>query len=206
MSYGIEPILCTTLESSDDILVEIAKKKGVKFFRGSTKNKLKRWVDCATHFNIDLFHTVDADDPFFDGNEIHDSLNLLKDGAYDMICPTASSSNGGASVGYSLTTKIAKNVSDGIPEDADTEMMWFYMEKHPNIKFVSLPDKNPLPFQVRLTLDYEEDYWLLDSVRRILGENTSREKINQLFISNPDLYKINWFRNQDWSSGQLAKK
>jgi spore coat polysaccharide biosynthesis protein SpsF (cytidylyltransferase family) len=59
---------------------------------------------------------------------------------------------------------------------------------------------------MRLTLDYEEDYWMLESVRRMLGNLTSRDKVDQLFLSNPDMYKINWFRNEEWQLAQVNKK
>lgn len=204
-SYGIEPILCTSIDKSDDILEQIASNEGVRCFRGSLVNKLKRWSDCATFFDIEHFHTVDADDPFFDGEEIGRSMQLLKDGNYDMVCPTDSSSAGGASVGYSLTAEIVKRVSSSIPIEADTEMMWYYLEKTTNLKKIILPEETNLPFRVRLTLDYEEDYWLLVSVVRIIGVQASRAEVNRLFLSNPDLFKINWFRNQEWKKAQLAK-
>ena len=59
--------MCTSTDSSDDLIEKLAKKEGVKCFRGSLVNKLKRWADCANHFKINAFHTIDADDPFFDG-------------------------------------------------------------------------------------------------------------------------------------------
>ena len=59
--------------------------------------------------------------------------------------------------------------------------------------------------KVRLTLDYEEDYWLLQTVRRILGSLTSRQEVDELFIRNPDLYQINWFRNEEWKQKQIEK-
>ena len=59
---------------------------------------------------------------------------------------------------------------------------------------------------VRLTLDYQEDYWLLASIARILGNNASREDVNQLFVNNPDLTKVNFFRNEQWRDLQLSKK
>ena len=65
ISYGIEPIICTSTDKSDDILEEISKELGVKCFRGSLVNKLKRWLDCAEHFEVNSFHTIDADDPLF---------------------------------------------------------------------------------------------------------------------------------------------
>jgi spore coat polysaccharide biosynthesis protein SpsF len=206
ISYGIEPIVCTSTAQEDDIIEEIASKEKVRCFRGSLDNKLQRWLDCAIHFNIDAFHTIDADDPFFDGDEMKSSMKILQEDGLDMVCPTESSSAGGASVGYSLTTDIVKRVCKGLDKDTDTEMMWYYMEKVSDLKTKILPETRENISNMRLTLDYEEDYWLLDSVRRMLGNLTDRGKVDRLFLSNPDIYKINWFRNEEWKSKQLSKK
>lgn len=206
IAFGIDPIVCTSTDPSDDVIERIATEEGIKCFRGSLQNKLKRWSDCAEYFGLNAFHTVDADDPFFDGDEIRRSMRLLAEGGYDMVCPTESSSAGGASVGYSLTAKIVKRASDAIPVNTDTEMMWYFIEKMPNLQMQVLPEDHPLSFRVRLTLDYEEDYWLLESVRRIVGNLAPRHAVNQLFLSNPDFHKINWFRNEAWKAGQLSKK
>jgi len=206
VSYDINPIVCTSASKEDDVIEEIANKEGVRCYRGSLDNKLQRWLDCAMHFNIDTFHTIDADDPFFDGDEMKDSMKILQEDDLDMVCPTKSSSSGGASVGYSLTTDIVKRACNGLDKDADTEMMWYYMEKIRDLKIKILPETRKNISKMRLTLDYEEDYWMLESVRRILGNLASRDKVDQLFFSNPDLYKINWFRNKEWKSAQINKK
>jgi spore coat polysaccharide biosynthesis protein SpsF (cytidylyltransferase family) len=206
VSYDIDPIVCTSISKEDDIIEEIANKEGVKCYRGPLDNKLQRWLDCAMHFNIDTFHTIDADDPFFDGNEMKSSMRMLQEEKLDMVEPTESSATGGASVGYSLTTDIVKRVCRGLDKDTDTEMMWYYIEKVSNLKTKILPETRKNITKMRLTLDYEEDYWLLDSVRRILGNLTSRDEVGQLFLSNPDMYKINWFRNEEWQSAQVSKK
>ena len=75
--YNIDPIICTSTDPSDDLIEKLAIKEKVKFFRGSLNNKLQRWADCAKHFNLDAFHSVDADDPFFDGNEMRRSYEML---------------------------------------------------------------------------------------------------------------------------------
>jgi len=204
--YDLDPIVCTTTETSDDAIVELAKRCNVKFFRGSTANKLLRWSQCCEHFDLESFHSVDADDLFFDGDEIKNSMKMLQEEGFDMVCPTESSSAGSASVGYSLTTDIVKRVCKGLDKDTDTEMMWYYMEKIPDLKTKILPETRKNISNMRLTLDYEEDYWLLESVRRMVGNLASRGKVDQLFLSNPDLYKINWFRNDEWKVGQLSKK
>ena len=206
ISYGIEPIICTSTDKSDDILEEISKELGVKCFRGSLVNKLKRWLDCAERFNVNSFHTIDADDPLFDGKEMIASLDLLRSKDCDVVCPTESSSAGGASVGYSLTTAIIKKALENLDPDTDTEMMWYYLEKVSQVKMEILPEASNANIKVRLTLDYEEDYWLLVSIIRILGSNPDRNKVRQLFLNNPDLTKINLFRNDEWKKAQLSKQ
>ena len=206
ISYGIEPIICTSTVSSDDVLEEIANELNVRCFRGSMKNKLKRWFDCAEKFNIDSFHTIDADDPFFDGFEMIESLHLRQLGNYDVVCPTESSSNGGASVGYSLTRDVVKKSLSGLRDNDDTEMMWYYLEKVKNIRMKVLPESSNDNFNIRLTLDYEEDYWLLASIARLLGNAASRTEIKQLFTNNPDMAKLNLFRNDEWKAAQISKK
>ena len=111
-NYIIEPILCTSTDKSDDVLEEIAKDKKIRYFRGSLLNKIKRWSDCAKYFNLKIFHTVDADDPFFDGEEMRKSINYLISTNSDIITPTVSSANGGASVGYSIKANILSKLSN----------------------------------------------------------------------------------------------
>lgn len=208
MFFNIDPIICTSTDPSDDILAEIANKNQVKLFRGSLNNKLKRWMDCANYYNLNTFHTVDADDPFFDGKEMEESMNILELEKLDFVAPSKYSSSGGATVGYSIKASIIKDALVGIEEDADTEMMWYLLENLPNIKTTVLRDPNYLVSkmpQYRLTLDFEEDYWLLNSIARILGNNIESEKVYDLLIRNPEFYLINQFRNFEWKQAQIEK-
>lgn len=204
--YGIDPIVCTSIDPSDDAIETLAKKEGVKIFRGSLINKLQRWADCAKHFELTAFHTVDADDPFFDGKEMDRSFKLLIKENLDVVCPTKESAAGDASVGYSIKTETIMKACLGLEKDSDTEMMWFYLDKIKGLKKIDLSSNSNSKLKLRLTLDYQEDYWLLESVRKIIGNFSCREELNHLFENNPDLYRINYFRNQEWKSAQEAKK
>ena len=53
--YKDNLILCTTNLPSDDVLVDLAKEKSIKIFRGSSEDKLKRWDDCCDEFEIDFY-------------------------------------------------------------------------------------------------------------------------------------------------------
>lgn len=204
--FGIDPIVCTTVHPSDNVLERIATSENVKCFRGSSSNKLKRWADCAEHFDLRAFHTVDADDLFFDGHEMRRSFELLMEGPWDVVCPTLSSSSGGGSVGYSLSAAVVRRACNGLDDNSDTEMMWFHLEKILGLRMVVLPEDNAPPAPLRLTLDYQEDYWLLESVRRMIGNLAPRITVANLFRRNPELHLINWFRNEEWKSSQQSKK
>jgi len=203
--YDLDPIVCTTTEDSDDAIVDLAKKCNVEFYRGPIANKLLRWSQCCEYFDLDSFHSVDADDPFFCGDEVRRSYELLQTG-FDIVAPSPSSSGGGATVGYSLTADIVKQASLGMSDDLDTEMIWPYIEKVSDVKKTILSDPHKNIIRDRMTLDYHEDYILLESVRLLIGNMGTREDLYNLLKKNPDLSRINNFRSEEWLQNQKKKK
>jgi spore coat polysaccharide biosynthesis protein SpsF len=200
--FKINPIVCTTNEIEDDRIAEIAQKEGVGCFRGSVKDKLLRWRDCCRKYNLDKFVSIDADDPFFDGNLSIISHETLSD-SFDIIKHPIQQPNKGyyeGCVGYALRTNIIEKACV-IKNTDDTEMMWHFIEDVPGVRvgFLKVVDNN-IKFPIRLTLDYQEDYWLMQFILRSLGSYTNRKEILDLFIKNPDLYKMNWFGTEEYTS------
>jgi Spore coat polysaccharide biosynthesis protein F, CMP-KDO synthetase homolog len=200
--FKINPIVCTTNEIEDDRIVEIAKNEDVRYFRGSVKDKLLRWRDCCRKYNLDKFVSIDADDPFFDGNLSNSSYKELSN-SFDIIKHPRQQPNNGyyeGCVGYSLRTKIIEKACE-IKNTDDTEMMWHFIEDVVGVRigFLKVVDDN-ISFPIRLTLDYQEDYWIMQFILRLLGPFANRKEIIDLFIKNPDLYKINWFRTEEYKS------
>lgn len=206
IATNLDPIICTTKETSDDKLIDIALAKKVKYFRGHTKNKLLRWYKCAENFNLKVFTTVDADDPFFCGEEVRRSFNYLIDNDLDLVIPYKSSTSGGAMLGYSFRTSIVKKALKNIPIETDTEMAWSFFTSLDSIKQKILSPPEDFEIHGRLTLDYYEDYIFLEALRLILGAKTKRRDIKNLLVKNPDLQKINFFRNVEWSQNQKNKE
>ena len=203
--YDLDPIVCTTREGEDDKIAALSSANGTKIFRGANKNKLLRWSQCCKHFGIESFHTIDADDPFFCGDEIRRSYNMLKKDSLDMVTPSSSSASGGATVGFSLTAEVVSRVSKGMKEDLDTEMMWSFIERLPDLRKAILSNPDDDIITARMTLDYYEDYILLEAVRLIVGNFASRKEIFLLLLRNPELVKINAFRTNEWKENQNIK-
>ena len=199
--FGFEPLICTTSLGEDNVIQDIAGKEGCLIYRGSAKDKLQRWLGACEKFNIESFHTIDADDPFFDGELGQKSFQLLQEG-YDIVYPSSDTYIG--SVGFSITSDIIRKACS-LKQSDDTEMMWYFIEKVPHLKKIELPVPDVKTAAIRLTLDYEEDYWMLLTVLRILGPQATRTEIEDLFTRNPDLHRINWFRTEEWKKIQEAK-
>ena len=205
LHYGLRPIICTTNDVSDLTLVDIARANEVEYFQGQPVNKLMRWRDCSRHFDLSYFHTVDADDPFFCGEEVARSVKCMLDGGYDMVSPTVSSASGGATVGYSLKASLVDRACIGTDQYTDTEMMWSYIKKLDDVKEAILPEPETHRIEARLTLDYHEDYILLEAVRILLGSFASRSQVYDLLSENKGLRGLNQFRSDEWAAIQNKK-
>ena len=202
--YNIFPIVCTSDLEEDKKILKIAKKHNIISYSGSAKNKILRLSDCCKKFKIDMFHTIDADDPFFCGMEVKRSMKTLNSLSLDIVKPTNISSQGSGLLGYSLKSNVVHALSKKIKPNTDTEIMWNFFGKLKKLRIKTL-SKSKFDCNARLTLDYPEDYIFLQSIRLILGNLTSRKKICNLLNRNPDLIKINYFRNKDWKNNQTIK-
>jgi len=200
--FKIEPIICTTNKKKDNKIIAISKKYRVKFFRGSERNKIKRINDCCEKFKIKKFHLIDADDPFFCGLEVKRSLETLTEKKLNIVKPSIVSNNGAGIVGYSMSNTTISILSKKIKSNTDTEMLSNFFNLQKNLKIFTLDNKRKY-INLRLTLDYIEDYTLLLILRLKLGNLISRKKIDNFIKKNEYLKKINIHKNLDWKKNQF---
>ena len=59
-------ILATSVNENNDVLVEIAERYGIKYFRGSENDVLHRFIDAAKEFKAENIISGCADNPFLD--------------------------------------------------------------------------------------------------------------------------------------------
>ena len=211
VSYGLKPIVCTSIDRSDDVIEEISKKCNITCFRGSLNNKMKRWLDCAEYYNMEYFHTIDADDPYFDGDRIKYSLDLLKSSKNDYIKPSVYSDSGAGTEGYSILVSFLKKVCEKYSSDAlDTEMAIFYFEEFVEARFLTLINPeyaieidNNTP---RLTLDFFEDYIYLNILSFVTEHVPDRIYIEKIISKFPLEFNFNLELNAIWKQNQLKKR
>ncbi len=201
-----EVILCTTKNKDDDRLCEIALKEGIKIFRGSEKDKLMRWKGATDKFEIDYFVTFDADDLFCEPylNEL--ALDQIKKEHLDFIHSTRVTPG-------AFTYCIAKNALDKVCEikdTEDTEMMWVFFLETGLFKVAELRSSILNDFyrpNVRITLDYPEDLLFFKKIYTdlISSYEFSLKEVLKFLDENPEIPKINYFREEEWENNQIKK-
>ena len=59
-------VIATTDQEEDDIIAEFAKKRAIKYFRGSMKDVLDRYYQCAKKFGFSEIVRITSDNPLID--------------------------------------------------------------------------------------------------------------------------------------------
>lgn len=202
-----EIIVCTTQRQVDDRIAEIAKKCGVKVYRGSLEDKLERWNGAAKEYGVDYIVTFDGDDLFCDPYLLDKGAKQISDDKYDfieipkgMICGAFT---------YAFTSKALSKVCE-IKATDDTEMMWTYFKDTGIFKTGYLRDVEDIYFSddYRLTLDYPEDFEFFTKVFEhfnCVNNDVPLKDIVKYFKEHPEVPKINIGRQQEFLDNQKRK-
>lgn len=202
-----EIVLCTTEREIDNELVQLAEKCGISYFCGNLEDKLDRWLGAAQKNNIDFFVTFDGDDLFCDPELIELAVSQMETGNYDFM----KAPDGLVCGGFTYAIKVAalEKVCQ-IKNTADTEMMWVYFENTGlfSLGELDVSDASYFSDSIRLTLDYPEDFAFFTAVFQQLNcpkNDIPLKKILEFLKSNPDIPKINAFRQADFLANQKRK-
>lgn len=186
-----ELILCTATHPDDQVLVDLAERSGIKAFKGSEDDKLDRYLQAARAFGITCVAVVDGDDLLVDPPYVDETLRTLKrTGADYVICRGLPL--GAASFGLNVNA-LAKVCE--LKTETDTEVWGSYFTQTGRFNCVYV-DVDPMVRrpEIRMTLDYEEDYRFFLAIYDALykeGKVFGLCEIIPLLDRYPELLQIN---------------
>ena len=204
--YAQQIILCTTEMEEDNVLCELAMKNDIKFFRGSSPDKLKRWLYAAKHYDVDFFVNADGDDIFFDHGLADLVFKQFEDTGADFI-----DGQGLYNDVYGMTRdSLEKVVKEKKSTDTEFIKPYFYSLKDRIMieEVRDVPEKYKKK-KMRLTLDYEEDFLFFKAViEYFLEKNEEMEfsKIIDYVERTEGIVDINFHREKDWFENQQKVK
>lgn len=79
-----EIVIATTVNRADDPLVDLARKEGVRWFRGDEQDVLSRYAGAAREAGADLVIRVTSDCPLIDAEEMDRVIRELREHASEV--------------------------------------------------------------------------------------------------------------------------
>ena len=189
-------IICTSINSQDDPLEDLASELGVRCYRGSEEDVLDRYLSCADQFSVERAYIIYADEPFIDIHLLQQSLIQLNSSEPTWV---RNDKYPDGVFGYGFTRK-ALDIINATKSSEENEV-WGEMVSRMPIKIISNePPYSTDKYSYRLTVDYPEDLQAMKKLMLHLGDD-------HCFISIPDLLKvyedlelfnINGFRSENY--------
>jgi len=185
-----EIVLCTSNESTDDALSEIAESCKIRLCRGSKEDLLKRYSQAVAENDVDLIVNVDGDDILIDPEQVDQVAEaLLATGADIVKCEGLPF--GAAPLGVRAEALV--QVVAAKPDD-DTATGWsrFFTDSGEfKIETLVFDDPELRHPDIRMTLDYEEDLQFFRAVFRELSEPVRLRDAIRLILARPEIREIN---------------
>lgn len=195
-------VLCTTTNGSDRPLIALAEKMGIKHFQGNEKDILVRFLDAANKYAVDVIAEADGDDVFCDPEYIDKGLTLIAETNADFVAckelPLGVSPN-------IFTVKALKKIC-GFKKPSNTETGWgqyFTQTGLFKVEYIPVDDADLRHPEIRLTLDYPEDFKLMTTIFDRLYTPDKLFTLKQVvkLFEDPSIAAINeCVKNKYWTN------
>jgi len=189
-------VVATTNQPEDASIVDLAKKIGAGYYRGSSEDVLDRVLKAAQKYEIDIIVETCGDCPIIDPGIIDMEIQAFLDNDVDYVgCHLIKTFPLGLDAKL-FTTKTLEDVSKMTNDPADRENVSLYIYEHPEkykLMNIEAKGKQRRP-DLRLVVDYQEDFDLIESIYKELYDkkpNYDYDDILNLFDHRPDLAEIN---------------
>jgi spore coat polysaccharide biosynthesis protein SpsF len=191
-----EIVLATTVNSSDDSLVDFAQREGIRYFRGSEDDVMDRVIGAAESVNADLIVEITGDCPIIDPQIVEQTIQVYKynNARYVSNAHIRSYPDGMDTQIFSLADlKLSASLTN---DPLDREHVSLHIRNHPDIfPHINLiaPPELFWP-ELGLTLDEKADYELLKSIIEFFGYEKplfSCLEVIRMLRDNPHLLEIN---------------
>ena len=189
-------VIATTINKSDDLIVDLARKLSVSVWRGSENNVMERVLHAALNFDADVIVELTGDCPLIDPKIVQHCIVEWKQTGCDYLANCLERSY---PIGMDTQVFSTKTLADAFRRTQDLidlEHVSLFIYRHPELYKLSNVIANNdhyLP-QLRLTLDTREDYQLITSIFEELyptNQIFTLDDILKLLRLKPELLSLN---------------
>ncbi len=193
----IEKIIVAIPDSiEDDVTYNHLLSKKIQTYRGSLKNVLDRYYQCAKNISSSVIVRVTADCPLIDPEIVDKVITKFIKNKFDYVSNTHP-----RTFPYGTETEVfsfnaLEKAWNETRNDFDREHVTPYFYKNPNKFSIGNVIQEKDQSNYRWTIDYNEDLELVKYIaNNIIKKPILTNDIINLIIKNPNLLKINESHN-----------
>ncbi len=193
----IDKIVIATADTpANTPIVEFAQAEGVDFYAGSEADLISRNLEAARRFQGNVIVRIGADCPLTDPRIIDSAIRFYCDRESELDYVNTGSARGfpdGMDVAV-MPLSTLERLDREVKKKRWRADAWAYVLRHPQRFRVDGPRCDWDLSDLRLTLDYEEDYQLIGQIIEALypqKEMFLLEDICRLLDRRPELKRIN---------------
>ena len=161
--YIEDIVICTSTNSQDDLLEEIAEKEHVRCFRGSEEDVLGRLLGAAKHYDMANFANITADCPLIDPQLIDRAIEEYDKENADLVMYDGSNNNIPFNC-YVLKVSALEKVCE-LKKETDTEIWLNILTNHRSFKIHSIIVEDKYRHSsLKTSLDFPEDYEFMKEI------------------------------------------
>lgn len=191
-----EIVLATTVNTTDDVLVEFAEQEGIRVYRGSEDDVMGRVVGAGEMAEADVLVEITGDCPIIDPDLVEQTIRmfLAHQVAYVANSHIKTYPDGMDTQVFRLETLQQSAAMTSHP--LDREHVSLHIRNHPELfphAYLIAPPSLHAP-ELGLTLDEPADYELIRRIIEHFGESKplfSCLDVLRLLETNPDWIGIN---------------
>ena len=186
-------IVATTIDESDQPLVEFCERNRISVFRGSVENVLSRYINAAESLNADTVIRLTGDNPMLDADAMSACIQYHRAEGNDYT------NTKGLPVGMNCEVisanallSLSKQMHKLGREEKEHVTLRFLNDR----RFTTSTMKVELPkalAAIRLTVDYVSDYLLINALFQLQmkSDKTGAEFIEEVRMARPWLFLVN---------------
>lgn len=200
-------IIATTINKNDNILCNIAKKNNIKYFRGSEKNVMSRYLKIGEVYNLDTIVRITSDCPFIDPKLLIKMLNIFDKKNIDYLSNTLPFEKKMFPDGSDIEIFNYKSLVKSFKFTKKSELEHVTNQLWKNKKFKSKIYHQKLNLsKFRYSLDYKSDFLIIKKIYYYLKKNKlsgTAYQITNFLSKNQKLFDtgkqnlIKYLKNKD---------
>ncbi|MFA4876150.1 MAG: glycosyltransferase family protein [Methanoregula sp.] len=189
-------VVATTQNHTDDVVEHLTHRLGVGCFRGSEDDVLDRVLRSAHANGVDVIVEVTGDCPLIDPIVVDNVIGIYQKKNIDYVSNVLKQTYPIGMDVQVFSTAVLEKVARLTQDPIDHEHVSLYIYEHPEI-FSLFNIESDLPekyWNMRLTLDTQEDYQLITAIYELLyprNPTFTLDDIVDLLEKRKDLIELN---------------